>query len=56
VDFGLLGPLLVADGARPVVVSAPRQRVLLAILEDLDHPDAGQFRAKLTGLAATART
>src|SRR5215471_14883940 len=32
VDFGLLGPLLVRDGARPVVVSAPRQRVLLAVL------------------------
>jgi DNA-binding SARP family transcriptional activator/tetratricopeptide (TPR) repeat protein len=32
VDFGLLGPLLVRDGARPVVVSAPRQRVLLATL------------------------
>jgi DNA-binding SARP family transcriptional activator/Tfp pilus assembly protein PilF len=32
VDFGLLGPLLVADGGRPVVVSAPRQRVLLAAL------------------------
>jgi len=32
VDFGLLGPLLVADDARPVVVSAPRQRVLLATL------------------------
>src|SRR5207247_1767413 len=32
VDFGLLGPLLVADGTRPVVVSAPRQRVLLATL------------------------
>ena len=31
-DFGLLGPLLVRDGARPVVVSAPRQRVLLATL------------------------
>ena len=28
----------------------------LTILEDLDHPDAGQIRAKLTGLAATART
>jgi DNA-binding SARP family transcriptional activator/tetratricopeptide (TPR) repeat protein len=32
VDFGLLGPLTVSDGARPVVVSAPRQRVLLAAL------------------------
>jgi DNA-binding SARP family transcriptional activator len=32
VDFGLLGPLLVRDGARPVPVSAPRQRVLLAAL------------------------
>jgi DNA-binding SARP family transcriptional activator len=32
VDFGLLGPLLVRDGARQVVVSAPRQRVLLAVL------------------------
>src|SRR5215471_11308677 len=32
VDFGLLGPLLVRDGARPVVVSAPRQRSLLAAL------------------------
>ena len=31
-DFGLLGPLSVRDGARPVVVSAPRQRVLLAAL------------------------
>ena len=31
-DFGLLGPLLVRDGARPVAVSAPRQRVLLATL------------------------
>jgi DNA-binding SARP family transcriptional activator len=32
VDFGLLGPLTVSDGARPVAVSAPRQRVLLATL------------------------
>src|SRR5215467_2041578 len=32
VDFGLLGPLLVRDGARQVAVSAPRQRVLLATL------------------------
>src|SRR5215469_3639247 len=32
VDFGLLGPLTVSDGARPVTVSAPRQRVLLATL------------------------
>jgi DNA-binding SARP family transcriptional activator len=32
VDFGLLGPLQVRDGARPVAVSAPRQRVLLATL------------------------
>jgi DNA-binding SARP family transcriptional activator len=32
VDFGLLGPLLVRDGARQVTVSAPRQRVLLATL------------------------
>jgi DNA-binding SARP family transcriptional activator len=32
VDFGLLGPLLVRDGGRPVEVSAPRQRVLLATL------------------------
>jgi hypothetical protein len=32
VDFGLLGPLTVSDGDRPVVVSAPRQRVLLAAL------------------------
>src|SRR5262245_50770437 len=32
VDFGLLGPLTVGDGARPVAVSAPRQRVLLATL------------------------
>jgi DNA-binding SARP family transcriptional activator/tetratricopeptide (TPR) repeat protein len=32
VDFGLLGPLLVRDGVRPVAVSAPRQRVLLATL------------------------
>ena len=31
-DFGLLGPLTVSDGARPVAVSAPRQRVLLATL------------------------
>ena len=31
-DFGLLGPLLVRDGTRPVPVSAPRQRVLLAAL------------------------
>ena len=31
-DFGLLGPLTVSDGARPVTVSAPRQRVLLATL------------------------
>ncbi len=31
-DFGLLGPLTVSDGARPVAVSAPRQRVLLAAL------------------------
>jgi DNA-binding SARP family transcriptional activator len=32
VDFGLLGPLVVWDGARHVAVSAPRQRVLLAAL------------------------
>ncbi len=32
VDFGLLGSLTVSDGGRPVVVSAPRQRVLLAAL------------------------
>jgi DNA-binding SARP family transcriptional activator len=32
VEFGLLGPLLVRDGARCVPVSAPRQRVLLAAL------------------------
>ena len=32
VDFGLLGPVIVRDGARPVAVSAPRQRVLLAAL------------------------
>jgi DNA-binding SARP family transcriptional activator/tetratricopeptide (TPR) repeat protein len=32
VDFGLLGPLLVRDGARQVAVSAPRQRSLLAAL------------------------
>jgi DNA-binding SARP family transcriptional activator len=32
VDFGLLGPLVVRDGARHVRVSAPRQRVLLATL------------------------
>src|SRR5206468_12884070 len=32
VDFGLLGPLLVRDGARQVVISAPRQRSLLAAL------------------------
>jgi DNA-binding SARP family transcriptional activator len=32
VDFGLLGPLSVRDGAGQVVVSAPRQRVLLATL------------------------
>jgi DNA-binding SARP family transcriptional activator/Tfp pilus assembly protein PilF len=32
VDFGLLGPLVVRDGTRPVPVSAPRQRVLLAAL------------------------
>jgi Transcriptional regulatory protein, C terminal len=32
VNFGLLGPLSVRDGARPVAVSAPRQRVLLATL------------------------
>ncbi len=31
-DFGLLGPLVVRDGARHVSVSAPRQRVLLAAL------------------------
>ena len=31
-DFGLLGPLSVRDGARQVAVSAPRQRVLLAAL------------------------
>ena len=30
--LGLLGPLLVRDGARPVAVSARRQRVLLATL------------------------
>jgi DNA-binding SARP family transcriptional activator/Tfp pilus assembly protein PilF len=32
VDFGLLGPLLVHDGTRPLPVSAPQQRVLLAAL------------------------
>ena len=32
VEFGLLGPLLVGDGGKQVVVSAPRQRVLLAAL------------------------
>ncbi|MGO9082724.1 MAG: AfsR/SARP family transcriptional regulator [Streptosporangiaceae bacterium] len=32
VEFGLLGPLLVRDGARRITVSAPRQRVLLAAL------------------------
>jgi DNA-binding SARP family transcriptional activator len=32
VDFGLLGPLLVRDGGKQVVVSARRQRVLLAAL------------------------
>jgi DNA-binding SARP family transcriptional activator len=32
VDFGLLGPLTVSDGARPVAVSTPRQRVLLTTL------------------------
>jgi DNA-binding SARP family transcriptional activator len=32
VDFGLLGPLLVRDGARQVAISAPRQRSLLAAL------------------------
>jgi DNA-binding SARP family transcriptional activator/tetratricopeptide (TPR) repeat protein len=32
VDFGLLGPLLVRDGATQVPVSARRQRVLLATL------------------------
>jgi len=32
VDFGLLGTLVVRDGARDVSVSAPRQRVLLAAL------------------------
>jgi DNA-binding SARP family transcriptional activator len=32
VDFGLLGPLVVRDGIRYVPVSAPRQRVLLAVL------------------------
>ena len=32
VNFGLLGPLVVNDGARLVPVSAPRQRVLLAAL------------------------
>ena len=31
-DFGLLGPLVVRDGTRHVPVSAPRQRVLLAVL------------------------
>ncbi|MFI6318009.1 ATP-binding protein [Nonomuraea sp. NPDC050556] len=31
-QFGVLGPLLVQDGAAAVVVSAPRQRVLLAAL------------------------
>lgn len=31
-DFGLLGPLVVRDGAHDVPVSAPRQRVLLAAL------------------------
>ena len=31
-EFGLLGPLLIRDGARQVPVSAPRQRVLLAAL------------------------
>jgi DNA-binding SARP family transcriptional activator len=32
VEFGLLGPLLVRDGAADLAVSAPRQRVLLAAL------------------------
>jgi DNA-binding SARP family transcriptional activator/Tfp pilus assembly protein PilF len=32
VDFGLLGPLLIREDGRPVAVSAPRQRVLLAAL------------------------
>jgi DNA-binding SARP family transcriptional activator len=32
VEFGLLGPLVVRDGTRPVPVSAPQQRVLLAAL------------------------
>jgi DNA-binding SARP family transcriptional activator len=31
-EFGLLGPLTVRDGGKPVVVSAPRQRALLAAL------------------------
>jgi len=31
-EFGLLGPLQVRDGGRDVLVSAPRQRVLLAAL------------------------
>ena len=37
-DFGLLGPLTVSDGARPVTVSAPRQRVLLATLQPAARP------------------
>jgi hypothetical protein len=32
VEFGLLGPLVVRDGGSPVVVSAGKQRVLLAAL------------------------
>jgi DNA-binding SARP family transcriptional activator len=32
VEFGLLGPLLVRDGGTRLIVSAPRQRVLLAAL------------------------
>ena len=31
-EFGLLGPLLARDGASELIVSAPRQRVLLAAL------------------------
>lgn len=69
VDFGLLGPLLVRDGARHVAVpvplpggpgraggqeSAAAWEEALAILDDLQRPDAGQIRAKLRGAAPDA--
>jgi hypothetical protein len=37
VEFGLLGPLLVRAGDRPVQIPAGKQRVLLAALLDASH-------------------